>query len=124
MMTANTDTNTDSDMSTIRRAVLAGPDEDSLGEAIADQGLDIERVEGIASREALEQAGIADSSLFVLTDINGATAIPIAKECNHALQVVIYARGSLPEFASRQADLLIDPDLLEPAVVAEELVSE
>jgi hypothetical protein len=120
---ADTDTDADADETTTRRAVLAGPDEDALGEALAAQGIETERVEGVPSREALENAGITDCSLFVLTDVEEATAIPIAKECNPDLQVVIYARGSLPEFASRQTDLLIDPDLLEPAIVAEELAA-
>ena len=108
---------------TTQRAVLAGPDEEGLSEALAGQGIEIERVEGIPSREALKNAGITECSLFVLTDIEEATAIPIAKECNPDLQVVIYARGSLPEFASRQTDLMVDPDLLGPVVVAEELAT-
>jgi hypothetical protein len=120
---ADTDPDAATGTATTRSAVLAGPDENSLSEALAEQGLEIERIEGIPSREALENAGIAQCSLFVLTDVEEATAIPIAKECNSDLQVVIYARGSLPEFASRQTDLLVDPDLLEPAVVAEELTA-
>ncbi|PSP72303.1 CTP synthetase [Halobacteriales archaeon QS_3_64_16] len=120
---ADTETDAGADETTTQRAVLAGPDEDALGEALAAQGIEIERVEGLPSREALENAGIADCSLFVLTDVEEATAIPVAKECNPDLQVVIYARGSLPEFTSRQTDLLVDPDLLEPAIVAEELAA-
>ncbi len=118
--TAEIDPETSSDTSA-RTAVVAGPDDDSLGAALADRGMEIEHIDGIANRDALEHAGIADSSLFVLTDARQATAIPVAKDVNPALKVVVYARDSLPEFARGQADLLIDPDLLAVTTVAEEL---
>jgi hypothetical protein len=120
----NTDT-TEGETNTDRseRAIVAGPDNDGLGTALADQGADVEWIDGIANREALERAGIIDAGLFVLTDVRQATAIPIAKEGHPDLRVIIYARESLPEFASRQADLLVDPDLLDPETVAEELLA-
>jgi hypothetical protein len=35
--------------------------------------------------------------------------------------VVVYAHGSLPEFAKGQAGHIIDPALMDPAFVAEEV---
>lgn len=121
--TSSSDAETDIAGLPARTAVLAGPDDDALGAALADRGMDIERVDGIANREALEAVGIAAASLFVLTDARQATAIPVAKDVNPGLRVVVYARDSLPEFARGQADLLVDPALLEPAIVAEELTA-
>ena len=120
---ASTDPETAPDDAATETAVLAGPDDDALGTALVDRGIDVERIDGIANREALEAAGIADTALFVLTDVRQATAIPVAKDLNPALKTVVYAHESLPEFARGQADLLVDPDLLEPATVAEELAS-
>jgi hypothetical protein len=113
-----------------RTAVIAGPDSDGLGDALAERGLSVARIDGLADRPALERAGIVDAELFVLTDVGQATAIPIARDLtdgegvgeNSALRVVVYASASLPAFAAGQADLLVDPALLDPEVVAEELV--
>lgn len=103
------------------KAVIAGADDDGLGDALAAEGVDVTRVEGIATGETLGAAGIDDADLFVLTDADDATAIPIAKDRNPDVRVVFYARDSLPEFAKGQADLAVDPDLLASDVVAEEL---
>lgn len=100
--------------------IVAGPDEYDIGAAIEADGHAVERVD-IANRPALEEAGIHDTDVFVLTEMEQATAISVAKDLNEELKVVVYADGSLPEFATRQTDLMIDPDLLDPDAVAEEL---
>jgi len=102
-------------------AVVAGADAAGLGDALAALGVEVRRVEGVATGESLAAAGIADADLFVLTDMDDATAIPVALDANPDLRVVTYADGSLPEFVSGQTDLAIDPALLAPDVVAEEL---
>ncbi|WP_433625268.1 DUF7126 family protein [Halomicrococcus sp. NG-SE-24] len=104
------------------RAVIAGPDNGELGPALEGEGIETSRVEGIASRPALEEAGIHEADLFVLTDVGQATAIPVAKDVNEALKVVVYDEDTIPEFARGQADLIVDPNLLAPETVAEELV--
>jgi hypothetical protein len=38
--------------------------------------------------------------------------------------VVVYSEQSLPEVATRQTDLAVDPALLDVSVVAEELAAE
>ena len=103
-------------------AVVAGPDEHGLGEELAALGVEIRRIEGLVTADALADAGIDDAAYFVLTDVEEATGIPIAKELNPSALAVTYAERSLPEFVAGVADLAIDPDLLDAATVAEELV--
>lgn len=102
--------------------VVAGDDPDGLAAALESAGVDVARAEGTASRPDLEEAGIVDADVFVLTDTGLATAIPIARDLNPAVRVVVYARESLPEFALAQAGHIVDPELLDAATVAEELV--
>jgi len=102
-------------------AVVAGPDEHGLGEELASRGVEIRRIDGLVTAETLREAGIADADYFILTDVEEATGIPIAKELNPGVHAVTYAERSLPEFVAGVSDLAIDPALMEPAMVAEEL---
>jgi len=102
--------------------LVAGPDVDGLGDALEALGAEVVRVEGIANRESLAAAGLDDADTLVLTDMDDASAIPVAKEANPDIKVVTYATDSLPEFARGQTDLAIDPALLSAEVVADELV--
>lgn len=101
-------------------AIVTGPDEYSLATAIADAGHDVTRVD-IGNRQALETAGIADAGVYVLTEPAQATSIPLAREANPGVRILVYADGSLPDFARGQADLVLDPALFDPAEVAAEL---
>jgi hypothetical protein len=74
-----------------------------------------------ADASGLEAAGIDAADAFVLTDLDQATAIPVAKDRNPGLTVLVYADGSLPEFATRQADKLLDPALFDPAAIGDVL---
>ncbi|KOX97716.1 MULTISPECIES: hypothetical protein [Halorubrum] len=105
-----------------RLAVVAGPDRHGLGEELAALGVEVRRVEGLVTAPKLEDAGVADAAYFVLTDVEEATGIPVAKELNPEVRVVTYASRSLPEFVATVADLAVDPDLLGAATVAEELL--
>jgi hypothetical protein len=107
----------------MKRAVIAGPDENGLGDALESAGLEVVRVNGAANRPGLEEAGITDADLFVLTDLVNATSIPVAKDLNETVAVVVYADGSLPEFVSGMEVLKMDPRLLGPDAVAEELAA-
>lgn len=102
-------------------AVFVGPDKHGLADALADQGVAVTHVEGIASRPALEEAGIHDADLLVLTDVGQATAIPIARDLVDDLRVVVYAGDALPEFVSAMEVVRVDPALLSAEAVAEEL---
>ena len=103
------------------RAILAGPDRDGLGAALERQGIDVRRVDGMLTAATLDDAGIEDADLFVLTDLDEATAIAVVKDSNPDVRVVVYSHDSLPNFARGQTDLAMDPDLFEVEMVAEEL---
>ncbi|SEA36332.1 hypothetical protein SAMN04488065_2835 [Haloplanus vescus] len=103
------------------RAILAGPDDAGLGAALEGEGIDVARVEGVLTASVLAEAGLDDADLFVLTDLDEATAIAVAKDHNPDVRVVVYSHDSLPEFARGQADLAMDPDLFGVDMVAEEL---
>ena len=107
-----------------RLALVAGPDEHGLGEEIAALGVEVRRIEGLVTAGKLEDAGVADADYFVLTDVEEATGIPVAKELNPDVRVVTYASRSLPGFVATVADLAVDPDLLDAATVAEELIGD
>jgi hypothetical protein len=100
--------------------VVAGTDDYDIADAIASEDYEIERVD-VAKRPALEEAGLLDAAVYVLTEVAQATSIPVARELNPDLRIVVYADGSLPDFARAQADLLLDPELFDPADVAAEL---
>jgi len=108
---------------TQQTAVLAGPDADGLGDALAAEGITVTTVDDPPTGEALETAGVADAALYVLTDVSEATSIPVAKEQNPDLRAVVYADGTIPEFAQPTTDLRVDPALLDPETVAEELAN-
>lgn len=103
------------------KAVLAGADLDGLGDALRSEGVEVVEADGTADRPALEAAGIGDADLLVVTEMGLATSIAVAKELNPDVRVVVYAHGSLPEFAKGQAGHILDPELLAPEVVAEEV---
>jgi hypothetical protein len=100
--------------------IVAGTDDHDIAAAIESEGHSVARVD-IANRPALEEAGIHETAVLVLTEIEQATAIAVAKDLNADLKVVIYSEGSLPDFASRQADMMVDPELLDAEAVAAEL---
>jgi hypothetical protein len=104
------------------KAVVAGTDTHDIGAALASAGVEVSTVD-VANRPGLEAAGVHEADLYVLTEARQATSISVAKDLDGDLHVVVYAEDSLPDFARGQADLVIDPELLDPAAVAEELAA-
>ena len=104
-------------------AIVAGPDEDDLGTALEAEGVTVTRVDGVATRPNLEEAGALEADLFVLTDVGEATAIPIICDLNDSIRTVVYARRTVPEFVKGQLDLAVDPRLVDAGAVADALVS-
>jgi|AntDeeMetageno50_2_1112565.scaffolds.fasta_scaffold25461_2 hypothetical protein len=102
------------------RITLVGADEGAIADALEAEGHDVQ-IAPIGNRPGLEEAGIHDADVYLLTDLEQATSIAVAKDLKDDLRVVVYAEGSLPDFASRQTDLVVDPNLLSPDAVAEEL---
>ncbi|WP_336343772.1 DUF7126 family protein [Halalkalicoccus ordinarius] len=97
-------------------------DADALGDALQAEGFEVACIDGLADREALEEAGIDDAEVYLITDVVQATSIPVARERNERLRIVVYAPDSLPEFARPLADLIVGPDLVGPEAVADALV--
>lgn len=114
----NDDTETNQHM----HAIVIGPDEYDLTSALEAVGITVDRVVEIATGDRLHAAGIETADLLVITDVGEATAIPIAREHNPTVRIIVYADDSLPEFAKPIADYIIDPDLMTPTVIAEELM--
>ena len=104
-----------------RVALIAGPDPHGLGDELANLGVTVRRIEGLVTAETLRDAGIDEATYVALTDVDEATGIPVAKELNPEIFAVTYAERSLPEFVAGVADLAIDPALMDPKMVAEEL---
>ncbi|AXR79264.1 DUF7126 family protein [Natrarchaeobaculum sulfurireducens] len=104
-------------------AIVAGPDEDDLATALEAEGVSVTRVGGIPTRPTLEEAGALEADLFVLTDVDEATAIPIVCDLNDGIRTVVYARRTVPEFVKGQLDLAVDPRLVDADAVADALVS-
>ncbi|SDQ30401.1 DUF7126 family protein [Natronobacterium texcoconense] len=102
--------------------IVAGTDETEVAAAFEQDGADVTRLQGIISRPQLEEAGIVDADLYVLTDVDQATTIPIVCDLNDELRTVVYADRTVPEFVTAQLDLAVDPQLIGPDVLAEELL--
>lgn len=102
--------------------IVTGTDEYNIAPAIDEAGHDVTAVD-IGNRETLEAAGIDTADVYVLTELEQATSIPLAKERNPDVTALVYADGSLPDFARRQTDLALDPALFDPHEVADELDS-
>jgi hypothetical protein len=100
--------------------VIAGPDPNGIAAAVETAGHTTTATR-VGNRPELESNGVIEADVYLLTEMDQATSIAIAKDLNPDLRVVVYASGSLPDFASRQADLVVDPELLGPDAVAEEL---
>lgn len=104
------------------RVLLVGPDDRGLEKTFADLGCEVVRLTEVATAETLQKAGVGDANILVLTDPSDATAVPIALEANPDLRTVIYSPEGIPEFVRGQLDLALDPRVLDPETVAEELV--
>lgn len=103
-------------------AVLVGPDEDDLADALREFDVDVTTIAGQATRPDIEEAGVVEADLLLVTDVEQATIIPIATDLVPEIRAVVYDRSSLPEFVSGQTDLAVDPELIEPGALAEALV--
>lgn len=104
------------------KVVIAGGDPDGLGAELETHGAEVGYAEGTANRPALEEAGVVDADVLVVTDAGLATSVSIAKDLNPDIRVVIYSRDSVPEFVKGQAGHIVDPELLSADAVAEEIL--
>lgn len=94
----------------------------ALDGTLADHGLEVAAVDGFATGAQLSDAGVADATSLLVTDLDQATVIPVAKDQNPELTVVTYDEQALPEFATRQTDFALDPALIEPELLVAEIL--
>lgn len=106
------------------KAIVAGADPEGIGEELEALGVDVARVDSPVFADALDEAGIEETDVFVLTDLSEGISITLAKEANPDVRAVCYGSGDLPESVSSIVDLVVDPSLLDPEAVAEEVVAE
>lgn len=102
------------------KAIIIGKGTE-IKDALVEHSYDVVVIDGLGTAEALDEAGVEDAALLVVTDIREATAIPIAKDTNPELRVIVYADETMPEFVRGQVDLAVTPDVLSPDIVAEEI---
>ncbi|MFB6126160.1 MAG: CTP synthetase [Halolamina sp.] len=102
-------------------AVLHGPDDHDLAGALEAADIDVARLVGPTDADALREAGVEAASYLVLTDVDEAAAIPVAKELSSGVTAVVYDGERLPEYVAGVADIAVDPALLDATAVAEEL---
>lgn len=105
-------------------AILVGEDGDGLVGALEAEDVTVSHLDGVTDRPALEDAGIMDADLFLLTDARQATLVPIVRDLRPDVRIVCYTEDSLPEFVSGSEVLSMDPRLLGAEAVAEELVAD
>lgn len=104
-------------------AILVGP-ETELAAALREHGVETTQVDGTVTASTLAAAGVEDADLLVVTDVSEATAVPVAREANPGLRVVVYAAETMPEFVRGQVDLAVAPGVLGPDAIAEELAAD
>ena len=100
--------------------IVVGPAR-GLVTAFEERGVEVGRVEGVAVRDELEAAGVEDADTVVFTDVEEASAVPVARQVNPEVRVVFYTEDAVPEFVKPSADLTVDPELLDPETVVDEL---
>jgi hypothetical protein len=103
--------------------VVVTPPNQELQAALDGAGVEYVLVED-PTGDALEAADVADAGTVVVTDVDRATAIPIVKDLNPDVTVVVFSGGTIPPFARPQADLIVDPALVDAETLAAELAGQ
>lgn len=104
------------------KIILAGADATDIGPALTEAGGTVARVEPPVTSNAMQAAGLDEADLFVLTDTEEATSLPLVRDRRPDIEIVVYSTDSVPDFASHIADLIIDPAALPLPTVVEEVL--
>ena len=104
------------------RSIVTGPDPHGIADALSATGGSVQVIPGTVTTARLIERSVAEADHLILTDPTEATAIPLARERNESITVIVYADDSVPDFARHIADLILDPDLLSVDAVIEEIV--
>lgn len=102
--------------------IVIGSDDHGLTERFEVAGVSAIQLDGRPIGADLDEGGIDAASVLVLTDADLASIIPVAKERNAPIAIVLYSSGRLPPYASAQADLAIDPALVDPDEVVDAVI--
>ena len=105
-------------------ALVVGGVSTALRQAFTEAGIDFVAIDGVATGTRLVDAGIEAAQTLVVTDLDQATVIPVAKDHNPGVTVITYDEQSLPEFATAQTDFALDPALFSPEWLATEVVTK
>lgn len=102
--------------------ILLGSDPFDLGLRLEAASFEVSKLDGYPTGVDLETVGITDALVLLVTDVKLASLIPVAREQNETIQVVLYTDDRLPPFASAQADLAVDPELVDPDEFVEAVI--
>lgn len=99
--------------------ILLGPDEFTLRDRLETMDITVAHLPGNPIGADLEEAGVTEAGVLLLTSSAQASLIPVARELNPSIAVILYTRSRLPAFASAQADLSVDPELIDSTEVVD-----
>ncbi|MFP4628061.1 MAG: CTP synthetase [Halobacteriales archaeon] len=102
--------------------ILVGDVPADLVAALEAAGLGVARLDGGAVGADLDAAGVDAAGVLLLTDAGQATLVPVARERNSDIAIVLYGDEGFPDFASAQADLAVDRSLVEAPELVDALV--
>ena len=94
------------------QSIITGPDPYDVAEELEKSGIAVQHISGLVTATELEAAGVETAAYLIVTDPTEATGIPLAREQNDSISVIVYALDSVPDFARHLADLILDPSLI------------
>ncbi|MFW6449173.1 MAG: DUF7126 family protein [Halobacteriota archaeon] len=102
--------------------LLVGTDPGGLVADLEAAGLRVAHLDGTPIGPDLDEVGIAEAAVLLLTDAGQASIVPVARERNPTIAIVLYADQGFPDFASAQADLAVDRALIDVDELVDALV--
>lgn len=106
------------------RAIVAGTESGPIERALAEASVEVTVISDVPTPETLEDAGIDEADVLLLTDASLATTIPVALECNPDIRTIVYDETTVPAFVRGQLDLAVDPQLVDPDTLASVVLPE
>ncbi len=102
--------------------IVVGTDPDRLADALEAADLEVARVAADAGGADLEAAGGSAAAVLLLTGAGQASLVPVARDLNDRIAIVLYADEGFPDFASAQADLAVDRTLVDRDAIVDAIV--
>ena len=104
--------------------IIGGSTAEGIEQQLADAGQEVTRLDQVLTSSVLESAGIESAAVFLLTDATEATAIPLAREQNPDISIIVYSTESIPEFCKPIADMIVHPGAVSNDVLVEEILAK